>query len=96
VIDDPAEDHGPVPFWQRRVGLHGREFAFPKFRWMVTNAESRQATLAHLNQHGSQGMTFKNRHDPHITRISRVIRSASMDELPQLWCVLNADMIWAS
>jgi lipopolysaccharide/colanic/teichoic acid biosynthesis glycosyltransferase len=86
------EDRGPILFWQRRVGLDGREFAFPKFRSMVVNAESLLTTVAHLNQHGGQGVTFKSRQDLRITRIGRLIRRTSVDELPQLWCVLNGDM----
>lgn len=86
------EDRGPVLFWQRRVGRYGREFAFPKFRSMVADAESRLQAVAHLNQHGTQSVTFKHARDPRITRIGRWIRRASIDELPQLWCVLKGDM----
>jgi lipopolysaccharide/colanic/teichoic acid biosynthesis glycosyltransferase len=87
-----VEDRGPVLFWQRRVGLHGREFAFPKFRSMLVDAEQRQAGMGHLNQHGAAAVTFKRADDPRITRIGRCIRRTSIDELPQLWCVLTGDM----
>lgn len=87
-----CEDRGPILYWQRRVGRHGREFRFPKFRSMVTDAEARLAHMAHLNQHGAAGVTFKNRRDPRITRIGALIRRTSIDELPQLWCVLIGDM----
>jgi len=85
------EDRGPVLFWQRRVGLHGAVFAFPKFRSMVPDAEAKRAALAALNQHGD-GITFKMKNDPRITRIGRVLRRYSLDELPQFWCVLRGDM----
>ncbi len=85
-------DRGPVLFWQQRVGLHGRTFRFPKFRSMCVNAESVLAALKASNQHGSQGVTFKMKQDPRITPIGRLIRRTSIDELPQLWCVLCGDM----
>ena len=84
-------DRGPVLFWQDRVGKFGRPFRFPKFRSMVANAETLQRQLDLQNQHGS-GVTFKMKRDPRITWIGRVIRRASIDELPQLWCVLKGDM----
>jgi lipopolysaccharide/colanic/teichoic acid biosynthesis glycosyltransferase len=85
-------DRGPVLFWQQRVGRHGKLFRFPKFRSMCINAEAVKAALAAENQHGSEGVTFKMKHDPRITGIGRLIRRTSMDELPQLWCVLCGDM----
>jgi lipopolysaccharide/colanic/teichoic acid biosynthesis glycosyltransferase len=85
-------DRGPVLFWQRRVGRHGAEFAFPKFRSMVVDAEARRVALAATNQHGQQGVTFKMKRDPRITPVGRLIRRTSIDELPQLWCVLKGEM----
>jgi len=85
-------DGGPVLFWQRRVGLNGREFAFPKFRSMCVNAEAKRSQIEQLNQHGQQGVTFKLRADPRITPVGRWIRRTSVDELPQLWCVLRGEM----
>jgi lipopolysaccharide/colanic/teichoic acid biosynthesis glycosyltransferase len=84
-------DRGPVLFWQTRVGKWGRVFPFPKFRSMVVDAEARQKELMSANQHGS-GVTFKIRRDPRVTWIGRIIRKTSIDELPQLWCVLKGDM----
>ena len=84
-------DRGPVLFWQTRVGLWGREFPFPKFRSMVMNAEALKDQLIKENDHGD-GVTFKMKKDPRITWIGRFIRHGSMDELPQLWCVLKGDM----
>jgi lipopolysaccharide/colanic/teichoic acid biosynthesis glycosyltransferase len=86
------QDRGPVLFWQRRVGLHGVEFAFPKFRSMRVDAELVRARLLAANQHGQSGVTFKMKRDPRITPIGRIIRRTSIDELPQLWCVLRGDM----
>ncbi len=85
------EDGGPALFWQIRTGLWGREFRFPKFRSMVVDAEDRRLDLLDENQHGS-GVTFKMKRDPRITRIGRVIRKLSIDEVPQLWCVLRGEM----
>jgi lipopolysaccharide/colanic/teichoic acid biosynthesis glycosyltransferase len=85
-------DRGPVLFWQKRVGINGREFGFPKFRSMCVNAEEVRKKLEAQNQHGSAGVTFKMKRDPRITPIGRLIRRTSMDEMPQLWCVLKGDM----
>ena len=85
-------DRGPVLFWQPRVGKDGVIFAFPKFRSMVVNSEVIRAKLLADNQHGQSGVTFKMKRDPRITPIGRFIRRFSIDELPQLWCVLTGDM----
>ena len=85
-------DGGPVLFWQMRVGKWGRPFRFPKFRSMVINAEEIRARLMEANQHGGQGITFKMKRDPRVTWIGRIIRKTSIDELPQLWCVIRGDM----
>jgi lipopolysaccharide/colanic/teichoic acid biosynthesis glycosyltransferase len=84
-------DGGPVLFWQERVGRWGRHFPFPKFRSMVVNAESLKGSLMAQNDH-KEGVTFKMKNDPRITWIGRIIRKLSIDELPQLWCVLKGDM----
>jgi lipopolysaccharide/colanic/teichoic acid biosynthesis glycosyltransferase len=85
------EDGGPALFWQLRIGKHGREFAFPKFRSMIVNAEARLAQIREQNQHGDT-ITFKMKEDPRITRVGKVLRRLSLDEAPQLWCVLKGDM----
>lgn len=85
-------DGGPALFWQRRVGRDGIEFAFPKFRSMRVDAEAVRQQLLQANQHGAQGVTFKMKRDPRITPIGRLIRRTSIDELPQLWCVLRGTM----
>lgn len=85
------EDGGPILFWQTRVGKHGRHFVFPKFRSMVVDAEARLEAIRARNQHGAT-ITFKMQDDPRITRVGKVLRRFSMDELPQLWCVFRGDM----
>lgn len=84
-------DRGPVLFWQTRVGQWGREFRFPKFRSMVVNAEKLLEKLQGMNDH-TTGLTFKMKKDPRITWIGRIIRKLSIDELPQLFCVLTGEM----
>lgn len=86
------EDRGPIFYWQWRVGRHGKLFRFPKFRSMVTDAEARLKALQAENQHGGEGVTFKMKRDPRITRVGRILRRYSIDELPQLLCVLRGDM----
>jgi lipopolysaccharide/colanic/teichoic acid biosynthesis glycosyltransferase len=84
-------DGGPVFYWQTRVGRWGREFPFPKFRSMVVNAEQvRQQLLAQSDL--GESITFKMKRDPRITWIGRILRKLSIDELPQLWCVLRGQM----
>jgi exopolysaccharide biosynthesis polyprenyl glycosylphosphotransferase len=81
---------GPVIFSQNRSGLHGRPFRMYKFRTMVTNAEQARAELAALNE--MTGPVFKVQNDPRVTRLGRVLRHLSLDELPQLWNVLRGEM----
>ncbi|MFM7320394.1 MAG: sugar transferase, partial [Armatimonadota bacterium] len=83
-------DRGPVFFVQRRVGRDGREFDFPKFRSMVVDADARKASLAERNE--ADGPVFKMREDPRITPVGRLLRKSSLDEMPQLWCVLRGQM----
>lgn len=84
-------DWGPILFWQIRVGRWGQEFRFPKFRSMVVNAEKLKDSLLSQSHHGDS-VTFKMKRDPRVTRIGSIIRKLSIDELPQLWCVLTGDM----
>lgn len=81
---------GPIFFGQERYGLNRRIFRMYKFRTMVTNAESLQFSLEHLNE--AQGPVFKLRKDPRITRLGHFLRRTSLDELPQLLNVLKGDM----
>jgi exopolysaccharide biosynthesis polyprenyl glycosylphosphotransferase len=82
---------GPVLFRQPRVGRANRVFAMWKFRTMVPGAQWMQADLAHLNEMEG-GAMFKIADDPRVTRVGRVLRRASLDELPQLWNVLRGEM----
>ena len=84
-------DRGPILFWQKRVGKWGKEFPFPKFRSMVVNASDIKEALIDQSDHG-ESVTFKMKRDPRVTGIGRIIRKLSIDELPQLWCVLKGDM----
>ena len=81
---------GPALFRQRRIGLGGKPFIMYKFRTMVVQAEQQQAKLMALNE--QQGPVFKIRNDPRITPLGRLLRSTSIDELPQFWNVLKGDM----
>ncbi len=85
-LDSP----GPVLFIQRRVGKGGREFPFYKFRSMYTDAEQRLETLLGANER--TGPVFKMRHDPRVTRVGRVLRKYSLDEVPQLLNILRGEM----
>jgi lipopolysaccharide/colanic/teichoic acid biosynthesis glycosyltransferase len=84
------DSDGPVFFKQNRVGLNGRIFSMYKFRSMFKDAEQRKRELQNLNQ--MTGPVFKIKNDPRVTRVGRVIRKLSIDELPQLLNVLNGDM----
>jgi len=81
---------GPVLFKQKRVGLNGRTFTLLKFRSMVENAEKMLPDLRAFNE--MEGPAFKLRNDPRVTRIGRLMRRFSVDELPQLLNVLRGDM----
>jgi exopolysaccharide biosynthesis polyprenyl glycosylphosphotransferase len=81
---------GPVFYRAWRVGLGGQQFRMWKFRSMFMDAEEREKDLSHLNIY--QGGTFKIRNDPRATRVGRVLRRTSLDELPQLFNVLSGEM----
>lgn len=84
-------DGGPVLFKQIRVGRWGYEFSFPKFRSMVPQAEQMKDDLLEQSDH-EDSITFKIKKDPRVTWIGWIIRKLSIDELPQLWCVLKGHM----
>jgi lipopolysaccharide/colanic/teichoic acid biosynthesis glycosyltransferase len=86
-----VENPGPVFFVQIRVGRNGRHFRFYKFRSMIVNADKIKAQLAAQNE-SKDGVIFKMKKDPRITRTGRIIRKFSIDELPQLINVLKGDM----
>ncbi len=80
----------PVLFVQQRTGRGGRRFSMYKFRTMVPNAEALKEKYAHLNE--LKWPDFKVTNDPRVTRIGRLLRKTSLDELPQLFNVLRGDM----
>lgn len=84
-------DRGPVLYVVDRVGRWGKEFRFPKFRSMRAGANAEKRNILHLSDH-SESLTFKMRRDPRVTWIGRLMRRTSLDELPQLWCVLKGEM----
>ena len=83
-------DRGPVFYRQRRVGFGGRVFWMLKFRSMTPGADKLQAGLS--AQNCTDGLLFKVVDDPRVTRVGRLIRRLSIDELPQLWNVIRGDM----
>ena len=86
MIDNP----GPILFSQVRIGRNNQPFRFYKFRSMVRNAAALQAQLKAENE--AAGPIFKMRRDPRVTRIGRILRKYSLDELPQLCNVLRGQM----
>jgi exopolysaccharide biosynthesis polyprenyl glycosylphosphotransferase len=87
MLDSP----GPIIFKQKRVGRYGRVFDFYKFRTMCADAEAKKQELLALNEH-KDGLMFKIKKDPRITRVGAVLRKTSLDELPQFFNVLKGDM----
>jgi len=85
-LDSP----GPVFFRQRRVGMNGREFTLLKFRSMYRDAQARLDALRSRNE--VSGPVFKMKDDPRVTRVGRLLRRTSIDELPQFWNVLRGEM----
>jgi exopolysaccharide biosynthesis polyprenyl glycosylphosphotransferase len=84
------DSRGPVFFRQTRVGRDGKEFKAYKFRSMVVDAEDLQHRLTEQNDH--DGVLFKMREDPRVTRVGRLLRKWSLDELPQFINVLTGQM----
>ncbi|MHC3473966.1 exopolysaccharide biosynthesis polyprenyl glycosylphosphotransferase [Streptomyces sp. 7R007] len=85
------DSSGPAFFRQQRVGRYGDHFTMLKFRTMRQDSESLRAELAHLNQN-SDGLLFKVKEDPRITRVGSFLRRSSLDELPQLINVVRGQM----
>jgi exopolysaccharide biosynthesis polyprenyl glycosylphosphotransferase len=84
------DSRGPVFFRQTRIGRDGRPFRIWKFRTMCVDAEARKAALRASNE--VDGGLFKITHDPRVTRVGRLLRKTSLDELPQLLNVVAGDM----
>ncbi len=85
------ESRGPVFFRQPRAGRANTSFQLIKFRSMYVDAEQRKADMEELNEAGD-GVMFKIREDPRVTRVGRFIRRFSLDEMPQLFNVLRGEM----
>jgi exopolysaccharide biosynthesis polyprenyl glycosylphosphotransferase len=90
VVAIKLDSPGPILFKQERVGKDGEHFACYKFRSMYIDAEQRKLEL--MQQNEADGPVFKIKNDPRITRVGRVIRKLSIDELPQLFNVLKGEM----
>lgn len=84
------DSRGPVFFVQERMGLHKRRFRMIKFRTMVDMAENMKPQL--MERNALSGPAFKMRDDPRCTRVGRILRKLSLDELPQLFNVLKGEM----
>ncbi|MFN8493398.1 MAG: sugar transferase [Caldilineaceae bacterium] len=85
-IDDP----GPIFFMQKRTGKGGRRFKMFKLRTMAKNAEELKQKYAHLNE--LTWPDFKITNDPRVTRVGRILRKTSLDELPQIFNIIKGDM----
>ena len=86
-LDSP----GPVFYVETRVGKYGHHFRFFKFRSMHVGADQLLAELKSQNE-SADGVTFKMKNDPRVTRVGRILRKFSLDELPQLLNILFNDM----
>lgn len=84
------DSRGPVFYRSERIGMKGRVFGCFKFRTMVADAESLRDAVVHMNER--DGVLFKIANDPRITRVGRLLRKYSLDELPQFFNVLKGDM----
>lgn len=85
-------DGGPVLVWQQRVGRFGQMFALPKFRTLRVEAQTVPGARSAFQGHEPPGVSFKTKNDPRISPVGRLIRRSSIDDLPQLWCVLRGSM----
>jgi exopolysaccharide biosynthesis polyprenyl glycosylphosphotransferase len=90
IVAVRRDSEGPAFFYQERVGLNGNHFRMIKFRSMVTDAEDLLASL--VDQSDGNGVLFKLKVDPRVTKVGRVLRRFSLDELPQLFNVFRGDM----
>jgi lipopolysaccharide/colanic/teichoic acid biosynthesis glycosyltransferase len=88
VIAIQLDNPGPIFYVQERHGLHGRTFRIRKFRSMVVNADQLKKSVANE----AHGLVFKNRNDPRVTRVGRILRKTSLDEFPQFWNVWKGEM----
>ncbi len=87
-LDNP----GPILFKQLRTGKGGKRFKMYKLRTMATNAEELKLKYAHLNE--LTWPDFKITNDPRVTKVGRILRKTSLDELPQIFNILKGEMSW--
>ena len=90
-LEDP---HGSILFVQQRTGKGGQRFNMYKFRTMVPNAEELKKQLALVNEDGELTAPLKLDYDPRITRVGRILRKTSLDELPQIINIFKGEMSW--
>jgi lipopolysaccharide/colanic/teichoic acid biosynthesis glycosyltransferase len=86
------QDRGPILFKQERIGRGGKRFTLFKFRTMVHGADAMKTALAAANPEAMSGVRFKLTNDPRVTRVGRILRRFSIDEMPQIYNVLRGDM----
>jgi exopolysaccharide biosynthesis polyprenyl glycosylphosphotransferase len=86
-----ATSDGPALFRQPRAGINGKQFTCYKFRTMIKDADKKRDAIEHLNQH-TEGLLFKMKRDPRVTKVGGILRRTSLDELPQLLNVINGTM----
>ncbi len=84
------DSEGPVLYISERIGKNGKRFRFLKFRTMVKEADTLRGALLHLNER--RGNLFKMSNDPRVTRLGKLLRRYSLDELPQFFSVLTGHM----
>lgn len=84
------DSEGPVLYVSERIGKNGKRFRFLKFRTMVKEADTLRGALLHLNER--RGNLFKMSNDPRVTRLGKLLRRYSLDELPQFFSVLSGHM----
>jgi exopolysaccharide biosynthesis polyprenyl glycosylphosphotransferase len=84
------EGPGPILFRQKRVGEHGEPFELLKFRTMIPHAEEFRHLVEHYDENGN--LIHKSENDPRVTRVGHYLRKTSLDELPQLFNVLQGKM----
>lgn len=85
------DSYGPIIFVQKRVGLDGKVFNFYKFRTMYQGSEVELKNIYHLNE-SNDGVIFKLKKDPRVTRMGKILRKTSLDELPQLFNIILGHM----
>lgn len=92
IVGIKLQDGGPAFYHQERLGRGGRRFKLWKFRTMIQNADALKTALAQKNPEAMSGVRFKMTNDPRVTKLGRILRRFSIDEMPQIYNVLIGDM----